>query len=104
MENINQQNLCRCFNCKEIKPRGQLDYCKDCTNAWARKKYKENKQKKLEANQRWINNNPGYFQEMKQKINCECGCLISKGSKSSHLKSKKHSELIMKNNNNPLDV
>jgi fructose-specific phosphotransferase system component IIB len=32
-------------------------------------------------------------------ITCECGITIKKSSKSSHLKSKKHTELLEKNKN-----
>jgi hypothetical protein len=103
MENIDPQKKCsKCKHCEEIKPLGIFDYCRDCTNAYARKKYIENKKKRLDSIKRWRENNPGF---LKEKINCECGCVISKGSKSTHMKSKKHSELLMKNNNNnPLDV
>ena len=98
------EKLYKCNSCKEIKPRGQWDYCKDCTNAWARKKYRENKDKKVEANKRWCENNPGYFEELQDKIICECGCKVSKASLPSHKKTKKHLQLMNTVNNNPLDV
>jgi hypothetical protein len=36
----------------------------------------------------------------KEKWECECGCIITRGSKYTHLKSKKHANLINKKNLN----
>ena len=81
----------RCESCNEIKPRFKLTYCQDCTNAWLRKKYQENKEK-ICAKQR-------------EKVICDCGSVVSNRGIYTHFKSKKHSKLMeQQNNDNPLDV
>ena len=35
-----------------------------------------------------------YKEKLKVKIECECGCIIRKGNKTHHYKSKKHKKLI----------
>ena len=57
--------------------------------------YEQNKDKASEQNKQWYEKNKDKVSERrKQKVNCECGCIVTKGNISIHLKSKKHLKLI----------
>ena len=57
----------------------------------------ENKEKVLEyKNKYYESNNKKLNENRKEKIICECGCIINKSSKARHLKSKKHDIQIHK--------
>jgi len=40
-------------------------------------------------------NDKAYYEKNKEKIVCECGCIVSKFEKSRHIKSKKHQNLML---------
>jgi len=63
--------------------------------------YEENKDKKLKQQKIYKKNNEDKIKEKaSQKIQCECGSLITKTNISKHLKSKKHQDYIKNLNNN----
>ncbi len=78
------ENQRKCNGCNEIKSIRSFGYCGDCCNAFARKKYQENREKRLT---RMKEHNSQY-------IECECGCVIQCGSLSEHKQSNKHKKLI----------
>ena len=62
-------------------------------------KNKENRKKYVEQNKEKIRNTRQIYLEknagiLKGKCTCECGCVISKASKSYHLKSARHQNLM----------
>jgi hypothetical protein len=73
----------RTMNCvnKYIAGRTDKEYREDNKNK-IKKYYENNKEKILE--------------KYKEKINCECGCIITKYKLSRHIKSKKHKEYLSK--------
>ena len=60
------------------------------------KQYQEQyrEQNKDEAKQYYQRNKDKINEKNKQKVTCECGCIVRKGNISIHLKSKKHLKLI----------
>lgn len=72
---------------------------KNDLDAKGRAKYQENKQHVLEVTKLWFDNNKDKMlawrkQYKQQKYHCECGTICTQGSKSSHVKTKKHHDLI----------
>jgi hypothetical protein len=60
-----------------------------------RKYREENKEKLIEYNNKHYEENKETInKKRKEKIKCECGCLVTKGNISTHKKSKKHIKLI----------
>jgi hypothetical protein len=51
------------------------------------RKYKNNKEKRLETTKKWKEAND-------QSIECDCGCIYKRYSQSIHLKSKKHQKYL----------
>jgi hypothetical protein len=59
--------------------------------------YESNREKLLQKYKKYYENNHEKKSEnRKEKITCECGCIINKSSKARHLKSKKHDIQIHK--------
>jgi len=57
--------------------------------------YKNNKEEINQKNKNYKDNNKDKINnDKKKKINCECGCKITKNNLSRHLKSKKHQNYI----------
>ena len=69
------------------------EYTKEYRKEWYKKNTeyaKEKSKKQREANREQINT------KKREKIKCECGCLINRASLARHRKSKKHLNLIKK--------
>ena len=47
----------------------------------------------------YIENREVIFEKMKQKIECECGCILNKSNLLRHKKNKKHQKYISNLNN-----
>tara|TARA_R110001632_G_scaffold65076_1_gene154482 strand:+ start:231 stop:656 length:426 start_codon:yes stop_codon:yes gene_type:complete len=61
--------------------------------------YDENKNKISEKNKQYHKEHKNEIREKKrQKVTCECGCVVAKGGIARHHKSKKHIDLIAKLN------
>ncbi len=77
------ENQGKCKGCEQTQIK-KFGYCNDCCNAWARKKYHENREERL-AKMKIYNSN---------LVECECGCIIQYGCLPKHRKSDKHNQLI----------
>ena len=66
--------------------------------------YRKNQVKRLKQMKKWIQNNRDKVvetrQKWKQKVECECGCSITRKYLSKHLKTKKHQQNIKSNSDN----
>ncbi len=78
------ENQRKCNGCGEIKSIRRFDYCGECCNALARKKYHQNKEERLEKMKEYNS----------QQVECECGCVVQYGSMSEHKKTEKHIHLM----------
>jgi hypothetical protein len=68
---------------------------KDKFLEYSQKYYEENKDKFLEYSQKYYEENKDkIIEKQKVKVNCECGCMISKTNLSTHKKSPKHIKLM----------
>ena len=74
---------------------------RDKLNAYNKQYREENPEYFKDYSQQYYKENPELFKKyrenMKEKIECECGATIAKGGKSKHIKSKKHQNYL--NNN-----
>jgi hypothetical protein len=81
---------------KEQLKKYQLDN-KDKIKEQKKKYQLDNKEKFKEQKKKYqLDNKEKIKETRKEKITCECGCIISKSKKSRHIKSKKHINLINK--------
>jgi len=70
-----------------------------------KKYYKDNEEQMIEHNKKYYINNKKehlkkYYYDKKEKITCECGCIILNKCLNTHKKSKKHEKLMKILNNN----
>ena len=84
-------NMVKCFTTEEEKE----EYNKEERKEYYKEYYKENKEKKKEYSKEYSENNK---EKRKEKITCECGCKICKMVLLRHQKSKKHIDLMEKQN------
>lgn len=93
-------------NNKQIILEKQKQYSEDNKQKIAKrcKKYRENnKQIILEKGKVWYENNKNKINEKRKEIiKCECGCKVTKGNLSTHLKTTKH-QLLMNFKNEPFN-
>ena len=68
---------------------------KDKVKEYGKKYYENNKDKVKEYGKKYYENNKEKLNEtQKEKITCECGCLIRKNGLQEHKRTKKHIELM----------
>jgi hypothetical protein len=68
---------------------------KDKLNKKSKQYYTENKDKHNEYNKQYYTDNKDkLLEQQKQKVKCECGCIIRKSDLSRHKKTKKHLKLM----------
>ena len=86
-----------CVN-KRVEGRTKKEYreaTKEHKKEYDKKNYKDNKEQKIKKSKEYREANKEQLAEqMKQKITCECGCIISRRNIAPHRKSKKHLSLI----------
>ena len=58
------------------------------------KKWRGNNKEKIKDINREYNSRPEVKERLKQKVQCECGCVVSRKYLSTHRKSKKHQNLL----------
>jgi len=102
-------NAIRCYTTEEQKQEYRKEYDKNYRNLnkdkileYQQNYNQENKDKKLEYNQNYYEENTDKILKQKQKyrednnakVNCECGCEVSKLNLSTHKKRPKHIKLM----------
>jgi len=67
------------------------EYIKEYQKIYHKKYNEDNKEVIAEKNKEYYENNR---EKLKEKVTCECGCIIRKGDLARHKKSNKHLELM----------
>ena len=80
-----------CSLCRQMKPKTEYTHrkreCKDCRRRKAREFYKANSERIKEERREW---KAKFRNDHREKITCECGCLVCEYNIQKHRNTEKH--------------
>jgi hypothetical protein len=87
--------LCLSKECDE-----SMVWCRECYKNEARKRYKKyyesNKEIEIERQRIYYElNKENIDSKNRERVTCECGCILNKGNLSSHKKTKTHNKYLL---------